>query len=235
MKVSRINRFSGSGGSVLRNDAVEGSYATAGWPKADPKAIRAIREKGPGLVDLWEASPVRIESNVPQTERFVDALYPGNPLLCCALLRHDSRTRPRENWYKLDQLQFMVPNPMTARTGKTQTGRISERTLANTGPMRFLVIDQDSGDIDQQAAILLHLAKIAPMALAMHSGGKSLHGWFYCGGISEEHARKFMEYAVSLGADPAMWTRCQLARMPDGIRDCEKRQSVYFFNPEVVR
>ena len=35
---------------------------------------------------------------------------------------------------------------------------------------------------DLCAALLLHLAEKAPLALAVYSGGKSLHGWFYCSG-----------------------------------------------------
>ena len=40
---------------------------------------------------------------------------------------------------------------------------------------------------------------------------------------------------VALGADSTLWTRSQLARMPDGLRDNGNRQTVCFFNPEVIR
>jgi hypothetical protein len=45
-------------------------------------------------------------------------------------------------------------------------------------------------------------AKFAPLALVVHSGGKSLHGWAACAGIAEDELRKFMAYACELGADP---------------------------------
>lgn len=44
----------------------------------------------------------------------------------------------------------------------------------------------------------------------------------------------FMRYAISIGADPATWTRSQFVRMPDGTRDNGKLQRVHFFNPEVL-
>jgi hypothetical protein len=44
-----------------------------------------------------------------------------------------------------------------------------------------------------------------------------------------------MNYAVSLGADSATWTRSQFVRMPDGMREGGARQMVYFFNPEVLK
>jgi hypothetical protein len=83
--------------------------------------------------------------------------------------------------------------------------------------------------------VLLHLAERAPLAAAVHSGSKSIHGWFYSAGQTEEKLRAFMRYAVSLGADDAMWTPSQFVRMPDGLRDNGKRQTVYFFNPEILK
>jgi hypothetical protein len=88
---------------------------------------------------------------------------------------------------------------------------------------------------DLCAALLLHLAEKAPLAMAVHSGGKSLHGWFYCAGIAEEKVLGFFGYAVSLGADSANWNRSQFARMPDGLRENGKRQTVYFLNPAVAK
>jgi len=107
----------------------------------------------------------------------------------------------------LSALQFVVPNPMTARVGHTQEGKLLAHALETTGPRRFLVIEQDAGTIDDQAAVLLHLAQRAPLAVAVHSGSKPIHGWFYCTGEPEEKLRGFMRYAVTLGADRATWTR----------------------------
>ena len=109
--------------------------------------------------------------------------------------------------------------------------RIRFPSWSNTGPRRFLVCEFDTGAPDDHAALLLHLATRAPLVLAVHSGGKSLHGWFYCAGQAEEKLRRFMSYAVGIGADPATWTRSQFVRMPDGQRENGKRQVVYFFNP----
>ncbi len=131
-------------------------------------------------------------------------------------------------------MQLIVPNPMTARTGLTQEGKESAHTLESTGARRFLVVEQDAGTADEQAAVLLHLAERAPLVLAVHSGSKSIHSWFWVSGQPEEKLRRFMRYAVSLGGDRATWTRSQFVRMPDGTRDSGKRQTAYFFNPEVI-
>jgi len=108
---------------------------------------------------------------------------------------------------KLAAQQLIVPSPMTARIGLTQESKQSAHALSITGPRRFLVIEQDQGAIDEQVAVLLHLASRAPLPLAVHSGSKSIHRWFYCLGQPEEKLRSFMRYAVSLGACSSTWTR----------------------------
>ncbi len=209
--------------------------ATA-WPAVDRKVRDAIIQSGGGLVDLWEQSPVRLEDTKSHTEALIDALFPDNPLLCCGLSDSKFDTRSREEWRgKLSALQVIAPNPMTARSGLTQDGKASAHALSITGPRRFLVVEFDQGNVDDHAALLLDLAQKAPLALVVHSGSKSLHGWFFCAGQPEERLRPFMRLAVSLGADPATWTRSQFVRMPDGTREGDRRQTVYYFAPEVIR
>ena len=228
---------------------------TDAWLDPNFELIEAVAHTGNGLADLWEASPVRLDSNAPRTDEIIAILFPRNPLLCCGWNRHRFDTRPRNRWYKLHDLQFIVPNPMTALVGLTKTGKLSAHALSNTGRRRFLIVEFDfdpsnsaeearllarlgteGRDIrDLCAALLLHLAEKAPLALAVYSGGKSLHGWFYCAGIAEEKVVRFFHYAVLLGGDRANWNTSQFARMPDGLRDNRRRQAVYFFNPAVLR
>ena len=217
--------------------------------------VEGVAHAGSGLVDLWEASPIRLDSNQANTDEIIDILFPGNPLLCCGWTRHHFDTRARTRWYKLHALQFIVPNPMTAPRGNTKKRRLSAHALSNTGVRRFLIVEFDfdassspeearllrrlateGRDVrDLCAALLLHLAEKAPLALVVYSGGKSLHGWFYCAGVEEQKTRRFFRYAVALGADRANWNTSQFARMPDGLRDNGNRQTVYFFNPGIIK
>ncbi|MCX6969612.1 MAG: hypothetical protein NTV93_05575 [Verrucomicrobia bacterium] len=211
-------------------------WATAPkWPVVNQEQREAVIASGLGLVDLWEASPVRWEDSDQHTEEIVDAMFPGNPLLCVGQSKSRFATRHRESFRgRLAGCQLIVPSPMFSRTGRTQDGKESEHALSNTGNRRFLVIEQDSGTPDEQAAVLLHLATSAPLVLAVHSGSKSIHGWFFCSGHPEDRLHGYMRRAVTLGADPRMWTRSQFARMPDGTRDNGNRQTVYFFNPQAI-
>jgi hypothetical protein len=130
----------------------------------------------------------------------------------------------------MSTLQFIVPSPMSAVKGLTKTGRESKHSLANTGLRHFLICEFDTGSPDDHAALLLHLGTFAPLVCMVHSGGKSLHGWFYVHNQETTKIERFFRYAVSLGADRATWTRSQFVRMPDGTRENGKRQVVYFLN-----
>ena len=206
------------------------------WPSVNTEQREAIITNGFGLVDLWEISPIRFEDNAPHTEEIIDQLFPGNPLLCVGAATHDCHTAPRDEWRgRLTSMPLIVPSPMTASTGRNQNGDVSNRCLENTGERRFVIVEFDTGTTDEHAALFFHLAQRAPLALAVFSGSKSLHGWFCCAGVAEGKVWRFFRYAVSLGADRATWTRCQLVRMPDGLRDKATKQTVYFFNPQVIR
>src|SRR5262249_4455034 len=220
---------------ALQNSRTNAFQPAIAWPQAWPclnhKQRGTIIATGRGLVDLWEISPTRIEDSEPHAEEIIDALFPNNPLLCAGRSNSDFTTRAREEWRgKLAALQVIVPSPMTARTGLTQEGKKSAHAVSNTGPRRFLVAEFDQGDADDHAALLLHLGGYAPLVCVVHSAGKSLHGWFNVHGQPEEKVRRFFRYAVSIGADPATWTRSQFVRMPDGLRDNGKRQTVFFLN-----
>jgi hypothetical protein len=206
------------------------------WPSLNVSRRNAIIADGGGLYDLWEMSPVRFDDDFVRTEELIDRLFPGDPLLCCGLSKSEFDTRSREEWRgELSELAVIVPSPMTARTGLTQDGKQSAHSKANTGPRRFLVIEFDKGSVDEHAALLFHLSEHAPLALAVHSGNKSLHGWFACQDRTEPQLRQFMSYAVSLGADRQLWIQSQFVRMPDGTRENGSSQIVHFFNPGAAR
>jgi hypothetical protein len=235
---SQLRRAYAYAGAQARLESATANASTINtWPEPDHKLITEIVTSGPGLHDLWESSPVRFEDEQPHTEEIIDALFPGNPLLCVGESNYRFLTAERESLRgSLPELQFIVPSPMTALLGHTKEGRESAHTLENTGPRRFLVIEFDSGSFDQHAGLLHYLANRGPLVLVVHSGGKSLHGWFYCSSVPDNVLRRFMNCAHRLGADKATWlNRSQFVRMPDGTRSNEQRQSVFYFNPELIK
>lgn len=99
------------------------------WPELNRAKRDEIIEKGAGLADLWELSPCpRVEAD-SQTEEIIDALFPGDPLLCCGASNTHFATRARSQWRgRLAGLQFIVPSPMSAISGKTKDGRESQHS-----------------------------------------------------------------------------------------------------------
>ena len=208
--------------------------APAKWPGANAEQIEAVAASGIGAADLWEASPIRFDDDMPRTAEILERLFPGDPLLCAGSKYHFFTMHLSEFKAVADALEQIVPSPMLSKWGRTKQGKESQHTLEATGARRFLVIEGDGTSKDQQAAVLLHLAERAPLSLVVDSGGKSLHGWFFVAGKTDEQLTPFFRRACTLGADKGLWLRSQFVRMPDGTRDNGNRQHILFFNPETI-
>jgi hypothetical protein len=223
------------------------------WSPRNPVAVAAIAAQCPSLIELVSFSPEKINFCGPsRTEEIIDSLFPNNPWLCVGRSTYHFNTMRREEWRgHLGDRSLIVPSPMSAERGRTKQGKLSHHTEENTGPRRFIIIEFDRGSLDQQAALLWHLATYAPLAMVVFSGSKSCHGWFFCAGQPEDKLQRFFDYAHSLGADDAMWSRFQFARLPDGRRSDAKigdalkavgienvpagRQAILYFKPEVIQ
>lgn len=195
------------------------------WPPFNPAAW-ASRMAGPVL---FGSEPVAVQS-----ERVIDVLFPGEPLLCLALDIRSALTQPRSRWRGLEAgHQFIVANPMTAPTGRTQDGRESPRCLGNAAPRKtYQVVEFDRGTLREQAAVLSSLhSDIAPLVLVVWSGGKSLHGWFDVRALNAYALRRFFRFAVYLGADSSLWDACKLVRLPCGRRPDGRAQPILHFAP----
>lgn len=232
------------GGGTVRQPARAADPAeTTRWPAVSLSeragAVRMSRLAGVGsLAELWVQSP-RVAVEGP--DDYLDWLFPAAEWLCLATDHPGTaRSRPPHKWSsgQADGCGLVVPSPMTGPSGRNLGGEVSHRCLANTGPRRWLVIEFDSGTADEQAALHWHLACAAAamgwprLRLAVHSGSKSLHGW-YGPCASEEQAEELMVYARTMGADTATWNRCQLVRLPGGRRRMGARdvlQEVWFWD-----
>lgn len=203
--------------------------------KQNLELTASVIRNGCCVADLWELSPARLD-DVCCTEQVITALFPANALLCVGVRKQAMFTAPLiELQPKLNRFRYIVPNAMAKPAGVTQDGKPSARTLNNVGPRMYFVADFDSGDADDHAAIILHLAKYAPLAMVLHTGNRGLHSWFRVAGAPEEAIERFMDYAVSLGADKQLRVLCQYCRMPDATRETGERQSVIYFNPEAAK
>lgn len=205
------------------------------WPEINLDIVKKVTTSVPfNKQELITNSPVR-PSEI-STDGVIDTLFPGNPLICCGFYFYQAQTSPREMFRgRHEKLQFIVPSPMRAKFGETQEGKRSQRCEKNVGARRFLVTESDLNNEDEQASILWYLTCFLPLVMVVHSGGKSLHAWYFIKGIPEEKLRAFMEHAVTLGADDATFSPFQWVRMPNGRRSNGKKQSLIYFDPQPLQ
>lgn len=200
------------------------------WPKANVEQIEAITKGCSGALDqLREMSPTKNPGTL-STGVIVDRLFKPDDLLCFGTSGHLAFTAKR-SWFAgtEDTYSLVVPNPMSAEMGTTLCGRKSPRTLSNVGPRANAVIEFDSGSLDEQAAILLHLKSVGPeLRIVVFSGSKSLHGWFDVRHVDPADTDKFLRYAAYLGADTATFNPVQFVRTPNAWRDGGRQQTVEF-------
>ncbi len=165
-----------------------------------------------GLVDFM-GRPETTEPN-----EILSKLYSDDSLLCLAVKAQEKFITKKLSEWKTKGINhnFIVPSAMSSRTGLTKEGGKSGRCSDNTGKRQYLVIEFDKLSYDEQVAMIMKLSTMAPLVMVLDTGNKSLHTWFRCYDETEDERRRFMNYAVSLGADKATWTACQLVRLPGG-------------------
>lgn len=224
------------------------------WPARNDAAIAAILKAGINEAKLAASSPDQFTGNASE---MLALLFPHDPLLCIGFHINEFYTKKQSQWdFRWWRPQFIVPSPMSAKTGRTQSGKVSEKTNENTGERRFLVIEFDFSPAekpdddrllalgkqfgiettrDMCAALADHLASKAPLALVVWSGSKSLHCWFPVNDVDEAAVRAFFSLACELGADPATWTPSQFVRIPCGWNSKKRqRQEVIYFNSSLL-
>jgi hypothetical protein len=244
---------------VVTGDNITSSAPPAPpWPAPSLDDIRTITASGWSLYDLWESSPLRFDDGESHAEDIIDVLFPDNPLLCVGLTAYQFATRRRSTWRgRLAGCSFITPNPMLQVSGLTLDGKLSEHCKSATAARVYLVIEFDFSEfardgktptewapivrewraaglsvLDATAALHRHLSEFLPLVAAVHSGGKSLHGWYPAFNHTDRDLRLFMRAAVRLGADKQLWVRSQFTRMPDGRRENGKPQTLYYLAPE---
>jgi hypothetical protein len=204
------------------------------WPRRDDQLrLEVLKLHSVGIPELRR----NILADAPALT-YLRTLYRKEDLLCIGKTAYEFRTVPLSSIPEdldLSSCEFINPSPMSAVVGLTAYGIQSQHTKSNTGPRVYGVIEFDDGTPIEHAAILKHLATRLPLVMVVFSGNSSLHGWFKTSHVTEEAVEKFYQEAVSLGADPVLFSPCQFTRLPMGRHKTTGRtQRVIHFNPANV-
>src|SRR5262249_14766804 len=161
-------------------------------------------------------------------------LYRETNLICIGYTAFEFETLPVDLWLKRERLlhsQFINPSPMSALSGLTKDGQLSQHSSANVGPRLYVVVEFDEDSWLEHASVLKFLASSLPLVMMIFSGQQSLHGWFNTAHAAEQKVKEFYDVAVRLGADPRLFSPCQFARLPMGRNGLQR---VIHFNPKNV-
>jgi hypothetical protein len=205
------------------------SAASCRRPSRNEHRIDVILRDSGTVEDLSRSSPLGAPEGLT-TGVVLDRLFPPEALLCLGTAKDRATTEPREFFRgREDQYQFLVPNPMAAKVGRTKDGRPSVRCLDNTGPVVYQVIEFDFGTLDEQVRLIRHLQNFGiGLRMVVFSGNKSLHAWFEVPNWTPAALDNFRNYAALIGADTATFSACQFVRTPNATRDNGVLQKVLF-------
>ena len=203
----------------------------------DPLMTSQIHEQVAKTPDDWRAISLPNPDKHTPKEVLGITMKPAPETLICVGYKNGDYgfkriTKEFQEFKSLENLSYVIPAYMTARSGMTKSGKTSAGAKSNTGERLFNVVDLDDPPPEEHSSILWELSKHREPALVLRTGGKGLHGWFP---ITEDDAN-FWHAAVLLGADVRIYkNKSQLVRLPNGTRDNGERQEVLFINPNLTQ
>ena len=205
--------YGGGQGSGVGVQANYGRRAIE-WPEAKPEAIRKVMETVAPVFDGETSTGLRPGDVLP-------LLFHGGELVCTGADSERATVRPVEAVLSdADTLQFICVNPMRGSLAMNQAGRPSPRCQNNVMVRRYLVAEFDDATLAkaQQAQLATALGDMAPLVMAVDSGGKSVHAWYAVEAMTRQDQARFFALACLLGADQTRWDICGWLRMPGGLR-----------------
>lgn len=202
------------------------------WPEANPDVIRKVLETVEPVFDGETSTGLRPGDVLPHLFR------PGE-LVCTGADSERATVQPVDDvLVDAEGLQFICVNPMRGSLAVNHSGRPSARCQNNVMARRYLVAEFDDASLAKrsQAQLATALADMAPLAMAVDSGGKSVHAWYSVEAMSRQDQARFFSVACLLGADPTRWDICGWLRMPGGLRvkpdGARVRQRILYFKAE---
>ena len=217
--------------------------------RATKSTLAHLIERGQSAteVDVWEASPIRIDW--PPEEDAVNVLrYLYGPE---ELLFIGERTDAGDLGTNIGAVKdwirafgpagaavppLIIPNPLSGEQGLTKSGKPSFRADSCVKHHRFCVVEFD--ELSRAEQIAFWCAVKLPVAALIDSGNKSIHAWLRVDCASAEEwerdieRRLYGEFLVPIGVDSTCRNESRLSRMPGHRRDGKRWQRLLYLAPE---
>lgn len=205
--------------------------------------------QGVSTMDLMMASPIMISVKPTiQALQMVNALYQGGefiyagPSLARVALGVNlvGTIRLKQRLHTAEQVdaEYIVPNPFTGKPApKKSDDGVSLRCDRAIHQFRYAVAEFDNLSIDDQLAFWSQTT--LPVAALIFSGGKSIHAWIRCDGITSLEEwdsvikdELYAQFLIPMGVDRACSNPSRLSRMPGHFRKDKKQvQQLLYLNP----
>jgi len=203
-------------GSGVQGSGVQANYGRRAieWPDPNEEVIRRVLETVEPFFDGETSTGMRPSDVLPH-------LFRDSELVCMGADSDRATIRTVENVLcDADTLQFICVNPMRGSLAVNHAGRPSARCQNNVMVRRYLVAEFDDASLSkfQQAQLASALGDMAPLVMAVDSGGKSVHAWYAVEAMARQDQARFFAVACLLGADQTRWDICGWLRMPGGLR-----------------
>jgi hypothetical protein len=202
------------------------------WPEPDASVIAKVLGEVTPCFDGTTSTGLSPRDLLPH-------LFRDGELVCAGRDSDRASVRPlAEAIEDAELLQFIVVNPMKGPWALNRQGKQAARCQANVGVRRHIVAEFDDAALTKpmQAQLATALGEIAPLVMAVDSGGKSVHAWYRVEAMSARDQARFFAVACVLGADRTRWDVCGWLRMPGGLRVVNGtpsvRQRILYFNDE---
>ena len=219
-------------GSGVQGSGVQANYGRRAieWPDQNEEVIRRVLETVEPVFDGETSTGMRPSDVLPH-------LFRDGELVCTGADSDRATIRTVENVLcDADTLQFICVNPMRGSLAVNHAGRPSARCQNNVMVRRYLVAEFDDASLSkfQQAQLASALGDMAPLVMAVASGGKSVHAWYAVEAMTRQDQARFFAVACLLGADQTRWDICGWLRMPGGMRvkqdGSRVRQRILYWN-----
>jgi len=204
------------------------------WPEKNAEVIARLLATVESVFDGETSTGLRPADVLP-------LLFRPGELVCTGVDSERAVVRPVEAAVAdADGLQFICVNPMRGSSAMNHAGRPAARCQNNVLLRRFLVAEFDDASLGKrgQAQLVTALSETAPLVMAVDSGGKSVHAWFYVEGMARRDQARFFALACLFGADATRWDICGWLRMPGGTRvkadGTRVRQRILYFEPGAI-
>jgi hypothetical protein len=202
-------------------------------PAFNPRLLRRFARTS--AAEIAEGSPRAHPDLVPPRE-VAEHLFEGGDVVCV-----QREVREAGRLFELGDLPgdlsgFPFLGQATFREvgGVPNGDRTSTRCDANVADRRYMVLERDCkegdpegpADVERFSTFCLEVARFVPLAMAVDTGGSSVHFWFDVRDLPEAGREEFFSTAVEHGADPRMRVPSQVARTPNVPGEPGRRDQV---------